>query len=875
MIIAGADNRPPMLEKSMYDFWKSRMELYMDNRENERMILDSVLNDPLVWPTVFEENGTTRTKKYEELSVAEKLQADCDLKGTNIVLQGLPPDVYAIVNHHKVAKEIRERIRLLILPSKWSKFMTDVKLAKHLHTINYDQLYSYLEQHEAHANETRLMCKRYRDPLAFVANFNQPMSHITNYHSSYNITQFPQQTNTMIPQDHSPQSYSPMNTSPHLSQPQIRHSLEYRQVLLNAINVKVKDTWICNALGLRGQETLHGLRTRKCWLKHRNLVKYWIEQLAFLADEGILDSQAAQTTILNNASFQTEDLDAYDSDCDDVSNVQADFKQTPVVDFLDNEITSDSNIIPHSQYLQETQHPAVQDTNFVISRQHDVIPVTDEEDTLILEEANFSNRFVPQQELSAKQAFWLQTSHPNTDQSDISPVKIKAPRELPKRNESCNKCLDLETELVKKKNMVERDVYTELSNIFARPEKHCISVELDIQLNQQIFQKDKSCENQNAPEFLEYFENNDLKAWLQEKNTTINKLRKHIKSLRESDKKDRVKQDMDEIETININDSLIAKLNSKSMENVDLKSQIQEKVFVTTALQNELRNLKGKNVLDNATTIANAITIAPALFKLDLEPLSPKLLNNKKAHTYYLKTTKEQADILRRIVEQAKCKQTLDSALDFACKHVTRIQELLVYVSKTCPTFTKPNEKLVVVTSKNKDKKFRLRMLKTYDREPLSAHELRVEESLKTPHFNDDSLPKTLHADSTSQGSSSNVRPSHTLFELLVESTTYKEAMLEPSWIDAMQEEIHEFERLQVWELVSFLDLVMLIKLKWIFKVKKDEYGGVLKNKARLVAKGYRQEEGIDFEESSVPIARIEAIRIFIANATTMNMTIY
>ncbi|GKF90164.1 retrovirus-related pol polyprotein from transposon TNT 1-94, partial [Tanacetum coccineum] len=82
--------------------------------------------------------------------------------------------------------------------------------------------------------------------------------------------------------------------------------------------------------------------------------------------------------------------------------------------------------------------------------------------------------------------------------------------------------------------------------------------------------------------------------------------------------------------------------------------------------------------------------------------------------------------------------------------------------------------------------------------------------------------------------------------------------MLESSWINAIQEEIHEFERLQVLELVPCPDFVMLIKLKWIYKVKKDELGGVLKNKARLVAKGYRQEEGIDFEESFAPIARIE-----------------
>nr|GEY85018.1 retrovirus-related Pol polyprotein from transposon TNT 1-94 [Tanacetum cinerariifolium] len=93
-----------------------------------------------------------------------------------------------------------------------------------------------------------------------------------------------------------------------------------------------------------------------------------------------------------------------------------------------------------------------------------------------------------------------------------------------------------------------------------------------------------------------------------------------------------------------------------------------------------------------------------------------------------------------------------------------------------------------------------------------------------------------------------------------------------------MQDEIHEFDRLQVWELVPQPDCVMIIAiiaLKWIYKVKLDEYGDVLKNKARLVAKGYHQEEGIDFEESFAPVARIEAIRIFIANAVSRNMTVY
>nr|GEW76246.1 retrovirus-related Pol polyprotein from transposon TNT 1-94 [Tanacetum cinerariifolium] len=92
---------------------------------------------------------------------------------------------------------------------------------------------------------------------------------------------------------------------------------------------------------------------------------------------------------------------------------------------------------------------------------------------------------------------------------------------------------------------------------------------------------------------------------------------------------------------------------------------------------------------------------------------------------------------------------------------------------------------------------------------------------------------------------------------------------------DAMQDEIHEFDQLRVWELVPQPDYVMIISLKWIYKVKHDEYDDLLKNKVRLVAKGYRQEEGINFEESFAPVAHIEAIRIFIANAVSKNMTIY
>ncbi|GKB47492.1 hypothetical protein Tco_0898245, partial [Tanacetum coccineum] len=126
-------------------------------------------------------------------------------------------------------------------------------------------------------------------------------------------------------------------------------------------------------------------------------------------------------------------------------------------------------------------------------------------------------------------------------------------------SKSCDKCFDLDAKLLEKQN-----AYNKLLKSYSQLEKHCISLELKMQLNQEILQKDKSYDNQNALEILEYFENNDLKAQLQAKDTTICKLKDHIKSMRENDKVEKVKQDMDEIETINIKlEHSVAKLLSK------------------------------------------------------------------------------------------------------------------------------------------------------------------------------------------------------------------------------------------------------------------------------------------------------------------------
>ncbi|GJT75170.1 hypothetical protein Tco_1041895 [Tanacetum coccineum] len=181
-----------MLEKSMYDSWASRI-----GKKHGRMMLDSIDNGTLIYLTV-EENGQTRPKKYSELTEAQQLQDDYGVQATNIIRHGLPPDILynlfdkfayvrgetlyeyywrfsQLINNMHIIGMTMQQVQvntkfLNALPPEWSKFVTDVKLAKSLYTTSYDQLYAYLSQHERHANEECIMRERYSDPLALVAN---------------------------------------------------------------------------------------------------------------------------------------------------------------------------------------------------------------------------------------------------------------------------------------------------------------------------------------------------------------------------------------------------------------------------------------------------------------------------------------------------------------------------------------------------------------------------------------------------------------------------------------------------------------------------------------------------------------------------------
>ncbi|GJW97975.1 integrase, catalytic region, zinc finger, CCHC-type containing protein [Tanacetum coccineum] len=238
-------------------------------------------------------------------------------------------------------------------------------------------------------------------------------------------------------------------------------------------------------------------------------------------------------------------------------------------------------------------------------------------------------------------------------------------------SEPCVKCLDLDAELLNKQN-----TYNDLSK--------------------------------------KYFKNNNLKAQLHAKDTTICKLKEHIKSMRENVKEEKVKHEMDKIETINIElehsmEKLLSK-NERLHKEIEHLKKIYKDQFDSIKKTCALSKEHDDSLIGqlNSTSMENANLKRQIQDKIDLEPLVPRLLNNREAHIDYLKITQEQADILQGIVEQAKSKQPLDNALDFACKHAKRFQELLVYVRDTCPNAFKPSEKIIDVTPMNKIKKVRI-----------------------------------------------------------------------------------------------------------------------------------------------------------------------
>ncbi|GJR79129.1 integrase, catalytic region, zinc finger, CCHC-type containing protein [Tanacetum coccineum] len=385
----------------------------------------------------------------------------------------------------------------------------------------------------------------------------------------------------------------------------------------------------------------------------------------------------------------------------------------------------------------------------------------------------------------------------------------------------------------------------------------------------------KHCLDQNAPSFTHLFELSELRAQSQEKDTVIVKLKEQIKVTKLVAENEHLKQTYkqlyDSIKPKRVQskeqcDALIKQVNIKSGEISDLNAKLQEQGLVLAALKNELRKLKGK-ALDKEAIETHYVD--PKVSKDNVEPITPKLLNKRTAHSSYIKHTQEEALVLRDIVEHVKANYPQDSLLESAFRYTKVIQELLSNIrvrlsasaSGSQPSGNTMNDKILQTPSSNSKNK----NSKKYDNSDyvcingddfMSSDNLCVSNSMNdvkfrakpkkrkskkeiwkptgkvftkiVAHMGNEAvfgiaiLEVSLNHLIIGYGIHDNVPPDHQF--LNTNSKWIKDFHFEN--IIAMQEELHEFKRLEVWELVPPPNKAFVITLKWIYKVKLDELGG-------------------------------------------------
>nr|GEW36394.1 hypothetical protein [Tanacetum cinerariifolium] len=666
-ILSGADNRPPMLEKDMYDSWKSRMELYMLNHQHGRMILESVENGPLLWPTV-EEDGVTRLKKYSELSAAEAIQADWDVKATNIILQGLPPKVYALVSTHKVAKELWERIQMLMQGTSLTKHERECKLYDEFDKFAYRKGESLL----------RLMHERTLDPLALDAQHQMNKSTYQQHQQSYYQHQFQPQASTYQSSPYTTQYHphrytSQAPSSSHLSnsypmndiQSSVNHNvymasslipqMEYAPTVHQQNEFSSPETGLVVPVFQKGDDPIDAINHMMSFLiavvtsrpyasgsggasrKHRVIVCYNCK------GEGHMSKQCIKPKRKRDVEWFKEK----------VLLVQAK-KIRQVLQEEELEFLAD----PRTEETSSNQYVVTSNAAY----QGDDLDAYDSDCT----ELN-----------SAKIALMANLSHYGSD--NLAEVK-ELNNIVFKRNQSAQTIHTLT------KPQFFYDHSTRQALGFQNPCYLKRAQQLKPKLYDcSVIEKSDAIVIHDSEETLLLAEESPHS---QAKDTVIMKLREKLQSLTGDVKERKVKREIKEIETLNIEldhrvtklvaknehlkqmykqlydsikpsrvrskeqcDDLIKQVNLKSAEISDLNASLQKKVLVITALKESLSKLKGKHVVNEAVPLHS---IDPELLKIDVAPLAPKLRKNRTAHTDYIRHTQEEAATLREIVERTK-----------------------------------------------------------------------------------------------------------------------------------------------------------------------------------------------------------------------------
>ncbi|GKA16187.1 retrovirus-related pol polyprotein from transposon TNT 1-94 [Tanacetum coccineum] len=322
------------------------MELYMQNIEHGRMTLESVEHGPLIWPMIIE-NGMTKTKKYEELSVTNKIQVDYDIKTTNIILQRLPSYVYSLVNHHRVAKDLWERVQLLMQVQGRQSLFTDGTSRTRANisgtsrnNLGQQRVMKYFNcQREGSGKVLN------KEELEFLADPRVAEGPVTKIVITHNATY---QENDLDAYDSDCDDFSTT-----------------KALLMANLSSYASDVL---------SEVPHSENT------HNDMLNQIVQEMSYSEQTHLVNYPE------NDAAYQADDLDAYDSDYDDFSTAKAVLmanlssyasdvlseaphsenthndmlnqivqempysEQTHFVNYPENEITSDNNIIPYSQH---------------------------------------------------------------------------------------------------------------------------------------------------------------------------------------------------------------------------------------------------------------------------------------------------------------------------------------------------------------------------------------------------------------------------------------------------------------------------------------------------------------------------------------------
>ncbi|GJR66792.1 hypothetical protein Tco_0012857 [Tanacetum coccineum] len=407
---AGSDTRPPMLDRTDFESWQQRIRLYCLGKDNGENIMKSINEGPFQMGTLAEtlaeetkgplQQGSVRARVFTDLLAQEKERYKADIRATNILLQGIPKDIYTLINHYTDAKDIWDNVKMILEGSELTKDDRESQLYdefEHFHQIKGVPFkYNYV-QHEVHASENRMMMERFiqptNDPLALVSNAS-----VQQYPTQSSMS--PQSSNEPSPADNfqldsgssSTENLieSLTNTLVLLTQSYKSHLPQTNNQLRTSSNARNKATVQDGRVVVQDVRGRYNANNQGRPFQRNNARGNVVARNAGGQNRGgnvtnfddDVDDPPEKDLALNvDHIFEADQCDAFDSDVDEAPNIQTitvhdtfvdhmdeyhevhemqtDVQHNYVVDF-DAEYTSDSNIIPYNQYVEDNEENGVQ-----------------------------------------------------------------------------------------------------------------------------------------------------------------------------------------------------------------------------------------------------------------------------------------------------------------------------------------------------------------------------------------------------------------------------------------------------------------------------------------------------------------------------------